>query len=164
MAKQNKQKEGKLQRVEPTRAVAPFEEFERLFDTFFNRGWMRPFGGDRSAWSEMLSNWEARPKVDVVDREDEVVVRAELPGVAKDDLQVSVADTLVTIKGETKQEKKEENGDYYRSEISRGSFSRSVTLPCSVSAENAKASFNDGVLELSLPKVQKTKRHTVKID
>ncbi len=159
MAKQTKPKEGKLQRAEPTRAVTPFEEMERFFDNFFSRGWMRP------SWSELMPAFEGRmPKVDVVDRDEEIVVRAEVPGVAKDELEVTVSDNMVTIKGETKHEEKEEKGDYYRSEISRGSFSRTVTLPSYVSSEDTRARFSDGVLELTLPKVEKAKRRTVKID
>ena len=165
MAKQTKAKEGKLQRAEPTRALTPFEEMERFFDNFFSRGWMRPSGWERPSWSELMPAFEGRmPKVDVVERDEEIIVRAEVPGVAKDDLDVTVSENMVTIKGETKHEEKEEKGDYYRSEISRGSFSRTVTLPSYVSSEDAKAKFSDGVLELTLPKVEKTKRHSVKID
>jgi HSP20 family protein len=93
-----------------------------------------------------------------------VVVRAEVPGVEKDDLDISVSDNTVTIKGETRREEKEEKGDYYRSEISRGTFTRTVMLPGVVATDKAKAKFKDGVLELKLPKVEKTKRRTVKID
>jgi HSP20 family protein len=165
MAKQSKEKEGKLQRVEPSRALTPFEEMERFFDNFVGRGWMRPFAWDRPSWSELMPGFEGRmPKVDVIDRDEEVVVRAEVPGVTKDDLEVTVTDNVVTIKGETSHEEKEEKGDYYRSEISRGAFSRSVTLPSNVSSDKATANFSDGVLELNLPKVEKSRRHTVKID
>ena len=165
MAKETKEKEGKLQRVEPGRTPAPFEEMERFFENFLGRGWMRPFGWDRPSWSELIPGFEGRmPKVDVIDRDEEIVVRAEVPGVTKDDLDVTVTDNVVTIRGETRHEEKEEKGDYYRSEISRGSFSRSVTLPSNVSSDQAKATFSDGVLELSLPKIEKSRRHTVKID
>jgi HSP20 family protein len=104
------------------------------------------------------------PKVDVIDRDEEVVVRAEVPGVEKDDLEVSVSDNTVTIKGETKHEQKEEKGNYFRSEISRGSFTRTVTLPGVVDTDKAKASFKDGVLELTMPKGEKARRRTVKVD
>jgi HSP20 family protein len=104
------------------------------------------------------------PKVDVIDHDDEVVVRAEMPGVQKDDLDVSVSDNTVTIKGETKREEKKEKGDYYRCEISRGAFARTVALPAYVDANGAKAKFDAGVLELSLPKLEEAKRRTIKID
>ena len=89
---------------------------------------------------------------------------AEVPGVEKDDLDVSVSDNSVTIKGETKREEKEENADYYRCEISRGSFARTVLLPSDVDTGKTKAKFKDGILELTLPKIKKTKRRTIKID
>jgi len=161
MAKKGKQGkgEGKLQKVEPARAVTPFDEMERMFDNFFSRGWLRP------RWGEMMSAFEERmPRVDVIDREAEVVVRAEVPGVKKEDLDVSVSDNTVTIRGETSHEEKEEKGDYYRSEMSRGSFVRTVLLPSNVNAEQAKASFSDGVLQLTLPKVEKARKRNVKID
>lgn len=165
MAKESKKKEGELQRAEPVRTLTPFEEMDRWFGSFFPRGWMRPFRTDWPSWGEMAAPFEGRmPKVDVIDRDDEVVVRAELPGVEKDDLDVSISDTAVTIKGETKHEEKEEKGDYYRSEISRGAFTRMVGLPSYVDTENTKAKFKDGVLELTLPKVEKTKRRSIKID
>ena len=93
-----------------------------------------------------------------------MIVRAEVPGVRKDDLTVSVSDNVVTIKGETKREHKKEKGDYYHCEISQGSFTRSVDLPHYVDSDRAKAAFENGVLELTLPKVEKAKRRTVKID
>jgi len=104
------------------------------------------------------------PKVDVIDREGEVVVKAEIPGVEKKDIDISVGEDAVTIKGEIRHEEKEEKGDYYRCEISRGAFSRTVALPAAVDGAKAKANFKDGVLELTLPKVEKAKRHTIKLD
>jgi HSP20 family protein len=103
------------------------------------------------------------PSVDVIDRDDEVVVRAAIPGYKKEDIEISVSDSMLTIKGETKTEAKEEKGDYYRCEISQGSFSRMVELPASVDDAKAKATMKDGMLELTLPKIEKSKRHTISI-
>ena len=103
------------------------------------------------------------PSVDVIDRDDEVVVRAEVPGYKKEDIEVSVADSSLTIKGERKAEQKEEKGDYYRCEISQGAFSRTVALPAEVDDAKAKATMKDGMLELTLPKRDKSKRHTITI-
>jgi len=165
MAKESKKKEGELQRIEPSRVITPFEEMDRWFEGFFPRGWMRPFHLEWPRWGELAAPFEGRmPKVDVIDRDDEVLVRAEVPGVDKDDLDVSVSDNSVTIKGETKREEKEEKGDYYRCEISRGAFARTVLLPSDVDTENTKAQFKDGVLELTLPKIEKAKRRSIKID
>lgn len=159
-------KEGReIQAGRPPRAVSPFEEMERWFENFFSRGWPRPLHSDWPSLGDWPGMPEGRmPKVDVIDRDAEVVVRAEVPGVSKDELDVSVADNTVTIKGETKREEKEEKGDYYRSETSRGVFARTVALPAYVDAEGASARFKDGVLELTLPKVEKARRRTIKVD
>ena len=165
MAKEEK-KESKqeLQKAEPRRALSPFEEMDRMFEDFFPRSWMRPFRWEWPSLGEMAKPFEGKmPKVDVIDRDDEVVVKAELPGVEKKDLDVSVTETSVTIKGTTSHEEKEEKGDYYRCEISRGAYARTVALPSYVDADKAKASFKDGVLELKLPKVKKSKRRSIEI-
>ena len=143
----------------------PLEEMERWIEGHYPRTWMRPFHMDWPSWSQLAAPFEGRmPKVDVVERDDEVVVRAEVPGVDKKDLDVSVTENSVTIKGETSHETKEEKGDYVRSELSRGSFSRVVSLPATVDADQAKAAFKDGILELSLAKVKKSKRKSISIE
>jgi HSP20 family protein len=155
-----------IQKAAPVRALHPFEDMERMMDRVFRefpgRGWMRPFSFEWPAWPELP---ELRmPKVDVIDRDDDVLVRAELPGVEKKDLEISTSDTSVTIKATTAREEKEEKGDYYRCEISRGMLSRTVALPAQVHSDKAKASLKDGVLELTLPKVEKSKRRTVTVE
>ena len=138
---------------------ALFSDIDRMFDDFFGRRFLRPFGIERS-FPELQT---AMPSVDVIDRDDEVVVRAAVPGYKKEEIEISVSDTTLTIKGETKKEEKEEKGDYYRSEISQGAFARVISLPAQVDEEKAKASMKDGMLELTLPKVEKSKRHTISI-
>jgi len=125
------------------------------------RGWRR----DWPSWSELEAPFEGRsPRVDVIDRDEEVFVRAELPGVKKDDLDVSLAENVLTIKAASGQEAEEEKGDYHRREISRGEFTRSIRLPVNVDAKNVKANFADGVLELNLPKSVPSERHSIKVD
>lgn len=104
------------------------------------------------------------PKVDVIDKDDAVVVRAEVSGVKKEDLEISLGDNTVTIRGCTRHEEKEQKGEYYRSEISRGEFSRTVALPCAVDSNRSSAKLEDGMLELTLPKLEKAKRHTIKVN
>ena len=166
MAKEEKKDSPQeIQKVQPARALSPFEEMERLFEGYFPRGWMRPFGWERPSWGELTAPFEGKmPRVDVIDRDEELIVKAELPGVDKKDLDVSVTENTVTIKGSTSHEEKEEKGDYHRSEMSRGTYSRTLTLPTDVEADKAKAKFKDGVLELSLPKMKKAKRHSIKVD
>jgi len=144
--------------AEPKRTgLSPLDierEFEGLFDNFMSRNWMRPFRWDLPR----LRSAEARlPKVDVIDRDSEIHVRAELPGVEKKDIDVSLTDRTVTIKASTRTEKKEEKGDYYRQEISTGQVSRTVTLPAEVDGEKATAEFKDGLLEVTIPKTAAAK-------
>jgi len=148
----------------PARAWHPFEDMDRMFENYFSRNWMRPFG---KLWSEdeILAPFEGKmPSVDVIDRDREVVVKAEMPGVDKKDLDISVTKNTVTIKGTTSHEEKEERGDYCRSEMSSGSYSRTLSLPADINEDKVKAKYKDGVLELTLPKLEETKRQKIKVD
>jgi HSP20 family protein len=162
MAEETKKQE--VQKAPSARALSPFEEMDRVFDQYFRHGMMRPWRYEWPSFPELALPEMKLPKVDVVDREAEVVIKAEVPGVEKKDLDISVGEDSVTIKGSTSKEEKEEKGDYYRREISRGSFIRTVALPATVDGTKAKASFKDGMLELTLPKTEKAKRHSVKLD
>jgi len=163
----SKEKEGMTQPAE-SRMPTPLQEMERDFERWFaglHEGWMRPFHWGRSRWSEMGSPFErTTPSVDVIDRETEVMVRAELPGVDKKDLEVTLTEESLTIKGSTRTEMEEEKGDYYRREVTSGSFSRTIRLPAAVDGDQATSSFRDGILELTLPKLRKTERHTIKVE
>lgn len=144
---------GSLERM--PRALSPLSGIDRLFDDFLGSRFPRAFG-----WDQALAQM---PSVDVIDREDEVCVRAEVPGYRKEDIEVSVSGDTVTLKGETRSEEKEEKDDYYHREISHGSFTRTLQLPADVDDGKAKASMKDGVLELRLPKLEKARRRTISI-
>jgi HSP20 family protein len=159
MAKSDKEVAVSKGTVERMPRPALFGDIDRMFDDFFSRRWLRPFTGERS-FAELAP---AMPSVDVVDRDDEVLVRAAVPGYKKEEIEISVSNSTLTLKGETKSEQKEEKGDYYRCEISQGSFSRMIALPAEVDESKAKASMKDGMLELTLPKLEKSKRHTIAI-
>ena len=153
------------QKAMPVRALNPIEDLDRMMESFFHSGWMRPSLLDRPLWSPLAPRIEMKvPAVDVIDRDNEVVLRAEIPGIDKNDLDISVTDNTVTIKGQTRREIKEEKGDYHRCEISQGSFARTVALPAYVDGARAKAAFKDGMLELTLPKLEKSKRHSISVD
>lgn len=146
-------------------AMTPFEEMDRLFQGLFPRAWGLPARWEWPSWADMEMPFEGRvPKVDVVDRDAEILVRAELPGVKKDDLDITLAEDTVIIKASTQHESKEEKGDYLRREITQGSFARTIPLPAAVQGDEARASFKDGVLELTLPKAAPAKRHSVKVE
>lgn len=165
MAKEEKKEtKQEVQKVEPSHAMSPFEEMERMFENYFPHGWMRPFHMEWPSLHKMKAFEGKTPSVDVIDHDDEIIVKAELPGVNKKDIDISVTNNTVTIKGKTSHEEKEEKGDYYRCEISRGSYSRTLSLPADVDEENTKAKVKDGILELTLPKLKKSKRRTIKVE
>lgn len=154
-----------VQKAHGGRVLAPFDEMDRLFDRMMPSNWLRPMRWEWPAWAEHLTPFEGKtPRVDIIDRESELVIRAELPGVNKDDLDVSMSDNSVTIRGSTKKEETEEKGEYYRREMSYGEFSRTVALPSEVDRAKAKAKFKDGVLELTLPKAETAKRNSIRIE
>ena len=166
--KVNVKSEAKPAAASPSHAMSPFEEIENAFDRFygrfFPRGWMQPSRWEFPHWSDFPMPFEGKnPRVDVIDHDNSVVVKAELPGVEKKDLDVTMSDNTVTIKGEVSHEREVTKGDYYRREMSSGLFSRTITLPAEVDGAKAEATYKDGVLELTLPKVAKSKRRKVAV-
>jgi HSP20 family protein len=124
------------------------KEFNRMFDNFFQ-------GDTADTTSAFTSAWI--PAVDIAERENEFVVRMELPGVAKQDVRITIQEGILTIKGEKKQERESKESDYHRVERSYGSFQRSFTLPTPLRSGDIDASFNDGVLSIVLPKAEEAK-------
>ncbi len=164
-SKEKKQSKQEVQKVQPSMSISPFEEMERLLESHFPGGWFTPFHMKWPMLKDVPAPFEGKtPSVDVIDRDNEVIVKAELPGVDKKDLDISVTSNSVTIKGATSHESKDEEGDYYRCEMSHGSYSRKLALPSEVDEDQAKAKFKNGVLELTLPKVKKAKRKTVEVE
>lgn len=154
----NKQKE-------PMHWSDSFDEMERWFEKRFPMRWRHSLRQDWPSWGDFPVMFEGRkPTVDVIDRDDEILVRAEIPGVDKKDLVISVTDNTVSIKGSVEHEEEEEKGDYYRRETSSGTYSRTVTLPCEVESEGAKATFRHGVLELVLPKHTSAKGNKITVE
>lgn len=129
-------------------------EVNRLFNTSLSR-WM---DDDRGL---MESAWN--PAVEMRESKDSIVVIADLPGVAKEDIDVSVHGDQLTVKGEKKQEKEDKDKGYVRTERFYGSFTRSVTLPCEVDASRVDASYKDGVLKLVLPKKEEAKPKQIQV-
>jgi HSP20 family protein len=123
-------------------ALIPFRPFD--MDRFFEEAWSeRNFGGK-----------EKVPRVDVYEKEGNVVAKAELPGLKKEDIKIEVEDNYLKIETETKQEKEEANKDYYRKEIRSGYCQRIVSLPAEVIVEQARAKYEDGILKVVMPKAQ----------
>ena len=132
--------------VSPFRAMQRMaDEMDRLFDDFgFGRRWLRP------SWRETGAEIWA-PEVEVSQKNNELTIRADLPGLKREDVTVDITDNDVTIQGERKHEKEEEREGYYRSERGYGSFCRVIPLPEGAISEQAKANFKDGVLEITIP-------------
>ena len=126
---------------------------DHLFDDFAS-GYRWPFANGRN--TPML-------QIDVSETDADVTIEAELPGVDEKDIDVTLTDNLLTIKGEKKQEKEEKNKDYHLTERSYGSFSRSMTLPFDADPKKIKAKFDAGVLKITLPKPPEVKAKVKKI-
>jgi len=144
-----------LMRGGPWREMARMDrEMEDLFGRFFREWpWARGAGEIRG-WA---------PAVDMLDRKDEVVLRADLPGLEQKDIEVLVEDGTLTIRGERREEKEAKEEDYYVTERWAGAFSRSVALPPGVDPEKIQASFKKGVLEVHLPKTKEAKGKKIEI-
>jgi HSP20 family protein len=149
----------------PNMWMRPYEEFERFFERMLGRNWPKPFKWETpAAWGELMGSPESRlPSIDIIDHDDHLLVKAEIPGVNKDDLNVSISDNVLTIKGDTRHEEKKKDGDYFRHEISSTSFARSVTLPVAVDASKISAALTDGMLEVTVGKAETSKRRSVKV-
>ena len=129
------------------------EEVNRLFSSNLSRS----FGDEgigRGAWA---------PSVDIYENKDQIVLEAELPGMKQEDFDLSIENNVITLRGERKFEKTDETDNYHRVERSYGSFTRSFTLPQSVSAEGATADYSNGVLRVTLPKREETKARRIEV-
>ncbi|HUO74317.1 MAG TPA: Hsp20 family protein [Solirubrobacteraceae bacterium] len=145
-----------LIRWEPVRELSSIQnEMNRLFNTFFET----PTPGNGSSLA--LRRWI--PAMDLVETADEFVLRADLPGLSENDVNIELEDNVLTISGERTSEHEERKEGYYRVERSSGSFSRSLTLPEGVDADAVKASFDKGVLEVRIPKPEQRKPRKVAI-
>lgn len=103
------------------------------------------------------------PAVDLFEEKDDIVVKAEIPGIDKDSINVNLSDHTLTIKGEKKKEEEVKEENYYRSERSYGSFVRTLELPKDVHADKVKATFKNGVLEVRMPKTEEAKAREIKV-
>ncbi|MCX7793620.1 MAG: Hsp20/alpha crystallin family protein [Thermodesulfovibrionales bacterium] len=133
------------------------KDIERMFEEFFE-----PFPRRRRRW------WGREgmvvPNIDVYDKKGEIVVKAELPGVEKDNIDITITKDTLTIKGEIKRDEEIKDEDYYAREISYGSFARTIALPVEVDSEKAKATFKNGILEIVLPKKEEAKPKEIKVE
>jgi len=127
-------------------------EVGRVFDSLFT-----DIDGD----GNIVTQWI--PRADVSERGDAYVIKAELPGVSKDDVKITLDENVLTVKGEKKQEKEEKDRNYHRVERSYGSFERSFRLPTSVKSDKIDAMYKDGVLTITLPKAEEAKPKEIEV-
>lgn len=146
-----------------TSVFQPFREIEMLQDEMnrlFDFSLSRAFGTDRDSFFQ--NNWG--PAIDVYESDDDFLVKADLPGMEKGDIDISIHDTTLTIKGEKKLEKEYKDKSYVRAERYHGSFTRSIDLPSDVESDKIKASYKNGVLELLVPKKEEAKPKQIKVE
>ena len=136
-------------------------DMERMLGNFFSGRAAHPLFEERSWPGSDLGI--AEPKVDLYEEKDQIVVKAEMPGMTKDNIQVFLSDNILTIKGEKKKEEEESDKDYYRSERVYGAFMRSLPLPAEVNPEKIHAAFKNGVLEVRLPKSEEAKKRAINV-
>lgn len=136
------------------------QDVDRLWDSFIERfgfgaPWPFPLGDQR------LAALSQRPRVDVVENADDVVVTAEIPGLRREDLDISMTNEVLTLRAEQSSEREREQGGFHRREIVRGSFVRQIRLPCPVDTERATADYRDGMLTVTMPKAAQARSRKI---
>lgn len=145
-------------RLIPAFAISPLRELARL-ENEINRLFKELIPEEKL--ETQVTAWA--PRVDVYEKDNNLVIEAEIPGARKEDIEVKVKDNSVIIKGEVKREEEKKEENYYRSERFYGKFERVIPLPTDVKPEEAKASFENGILKLSIPKTTQEKEVKVEI-
>ena len=150
---------------EERRPETYFGDMERYFDKFLRHPFslMAPTQGLKDFLREYPKIGDLSPSVDIFEEGNDLVLKAELPGIKKEDLNVTITENRIVIEGEKKQEEEVEKKDYHWVERSYGSFSRSFRLPDNVNGEAAKASFKDGILEIRAPKTEEAKQKKITV-
>lgn len=140
--------------------LLPFDDLDTFFDDFLARRWPRFFSTHLPSLGLLERNI---PRVDIIDHGDALEVQAALPGIRKDDIEVSLTQQTITLRTRVDQSTVQE-GRYFRREIAQGEFQRTLSLPEAIIPENAKATFNDGILRLTIPKTESHKTTKIDID
>lgn len=148
--------------IDVKRAAPLTHSMEEFFEDFPPRRWMERYEPFAFKWP-MGIDFERSFRLDILDRDKELIVRGELPGVDKDDIEVTVAGDYLTIKAERKFGEEIKEDEFYRHELGFGELTRTVTLPAEVDAEKIHAKLEDGILTVTLPKLRVEKRRTVKV-
>lgn len=153
-------KSGGEQKHEMQRYASPLSEMERMFDDFFQHRLFAPSWLPRLRFPEFA---DVSTSVDMFEEGDDLIIKAEMPGLKKNEISIDFADDVVTISGEKKSEERTERKDFYCVERSFGSFSRKLRLPVEIQIDKTHALFKDGVLEIRMPKSETAKKKQRKI-
>jgi len=145
----------RMREWDPFEDVSTFpQQMDRLFSQYFGRAGRGEEALAPGAWT---------PAVDIYETDEKMVIKAELPGLKKEDIDIEVRDNTLTLKGERKFEQETQEKNYHRVERSYGSFQRSFLLPSTIRQEAIEATFKDGILEISLPKAEEAKPKKLEI-
>jgi len=155
-------------RTPGSRAISPFRALQQQINRNFDAMFRNPFREDWLDWPKWPSiDWpkweEIAPRVNVSERDGVIEIDAAIPGMDSKNLEVSVRDDVLTLKGEYKEEKEEKGKEFHRKEFSTRSFERTIGLPARVQADKAEAKFENGILKLTLPIVQEDRERVKKI-
>lgn len=140
---------------------SPLTRFRSEMDTLFERFLPEPWG--TSMFEALPARFGWGPRIDLAESENEITVKAELPGVAPEDVSVEIVGNSLTIHGEKKEQKQEKQANYHYVERQYGAFRRTIQLPSTVDQDKAKATFKDGVLSLTLPKHPEAKPKRISV-
>uniref|UniRef100_A0A7V6CEG7 Hsp20/alpha crystallin family protein n=1 Tax=Thermodesulfobacterium geofontis TaxID=1295609 RepID=A0A7V6CEG7_9BACT len=128
-------------------------EMDRIWQEFFGKSWL----------TEKFEGIEWIPAIDVSETDNEIIVKVDVPGVNPEDIEISLSDNVLVIKGEKKKEEEEKKENFYRMERYYGNFVRSIQLPCDIEEEKISATYKNGVLKVVLPKKPEEKKKVIKV-
>ncbi len=148
--------------IDVKRTAPLTHSMEEFFEDFPPRRWMETFEPFGLKWPLGIG-LERSFRVDILDREKELIVRAELPGVEKDDVEVTISGDRLMIEADREYEEEEKKETFYRHELGYGELMRTIALPVKVDVEHIEAELKDGILKVVLPKLQAAERHTVEV-
>jgi len=152
-----------VKRAIDVKRMAPLtHSMEEFFEDFPPRRWMETYEPFGLKWP-MGTDFDRSFRLDILDRDKELLVRSELPGVEKDDIEVTISGDRLTIEAKREFEEEDRKETFYRHEMGYGTLMRTVVLPVPVDAENIHAELKGGILKVTLPKLRAAERHTVKV-
>ena len=157
----------KIRKGEAGREMRPFTSMEEFFENRFPSRWMEGFFEPEvwrwPFWGDVEEKFDVFPKVDIMEKDDALIVRAEMPGIRKEDLEITLSGDRLILEARREFKEEEKKEDFYRHEMAYGRLYRAVRLPAEVRADETRADLKDGILEVHLPKVEVTTARKVEV-